>query len=67
MPRVLVTTDDSSHQVLLDETVNAGHLDTKHSAGQLIERLAWGIQDAVIAERVFKEALAPRSYREVGD
>jgi hypothetical protein len=62
MPRVLVTTDDSSRQVLSDEEVNAEHRDTDHSAGQLIERLRWGIQDAVTAERAFKDALPPRSY-----
>lgn len=67
MPRVLVTTDDSSQQVVLDEAVNPEHLDTEHSAVQLIERLAWGIQDAATAELAFRDAVAPRSYRQVTD
>lgn len=65
MPRVLVTTDDSSQQVLLDEAIKPEYLESEDSAGQLIERLAWGVQDAARAERTFRAALAPRSYRDV--
>jgi hypothetical protein len=65
MPRVLVTTDDSSRQVLIDEQISPAHLDSEHSAGQLIERLAWAIEDATRAEAAFRGAVSPRSYREV--
>ena len=50
MPRVLVTTDDSDREILLDELVNPEHLGNEHSAEQLIERLAWSIEDAAVAE-----------------
>jgi hypothetical protein len=50
MPRVLVMTDDANREVLLDELVNSEHLGNGHSAEQLIERLAWSIEDAVEAE-----------------
>jgi hypothetical protein len=46
MPRVLVMTDDAKREVLLDELVNPEHLGSGHSADQLIERLAWSIEDA---------------------
>jgi hypothetical protein len=50
MPRVLVMTDDSEREVLLDELVNPEHLGSGHSADQLIERLAWSIEDAAVVE-----------------
>jgi hypothetical protein len=50
MPRVLVMTDDANREVLLDELVNSEHLGNGHSAEQLIERLAWSIEDAAEAE-----------------
>jgi hypothetical protein len=50
MPRVLVMTDDAKREVLLDELVNPEHLGSEHSAEQLIERLAWSIEDAADAE-----------------
>jgi hypothetical protein len=50
MPRVLVMTDDSKREVLLDELVNPEHLGNGHSAEQLIQRLAWSIEDASEAE-----------------
>jgi hypothetical protein len=65
MPRVLVQTDDSNRSIVLNEQVNPEHLDTGHSAEQLIERLAWGIEDAARAERAFVDALSPRSYLNV--
>ena len=37
MPRVLVTTDDSKREILLDELVNPEHLGNGHSADQLKE------------------------------
>jgi hypothetical protein len=50
MPRVLVITDDAKREVLLDELVNAEHLESGSSAEQLVERLAWSIEDATQAE-----------------
>jgi hypothetical protein len=50
MPRVIVTTDahrpEPSASVLLDEQVASIHLGDGHAAAQLIERLAWAIDDA---------------------
>jgi hypothetical protein len=50
MPRVLVMTDDAKREILLDELVKPEHLVSGHSAEQLIERLAWSIEDAADAE-----------------
>jgi hypothetical protein len=50
MPRVLVITDDAKRQVLLDELVIPEHLGSGDSAEQLVERLAWSIEDATRAE-----------------
>ncbi len=50
MPRVLVMTDNAEREVLLDELVNPEHLGSGHSADQLIERLAWSIEDAAQVE-----------------
>jgi hypothetical protein len=50
MPRVMVMTDDEQREVLLDELVNPEHLGNGHSAEQLIERLAWSIEDAAKVE-----------------
>jgi hypothetical protein len=55
MPRVLVVTDNG--QTVVDELVNPKHLDNEHSAVQLIERLAWGLEDAVRAEARFRDAI----------
>jgi hypothetical protein len=55
MPRIIVTTDLSPHvddgPVLLDERVHAVHLSSDHAAAQLVERLAWAINDAETAEQ----------------
>jgi hypothetical protein len=55
MPRIIVTTDLSERiedgPVLLDERVHSVHLSTDHAAAQLVERLAWAINDAEQAER----------------
>ena len=50
MPRVMVMTDDKKREVMLDELVNPEHLGNGHSAEQLIERLAWSIEDAAEVE-----------------
>ena len=62
MPRLLVTTDPSTHAgtaVLLDEQVQAVHLSDDHSATQLIERLGWAIGDAEAAEHA-RSGRSPR-------
>jgi hypothetical protein len=55
MPRIIVTTDPTQlsddSPVLLEESVHSVHLSTDHAAAQLIERLAWAIGDAEVAER----------------
>jgi hypothetical protein len=55
MPRVLVVTDNG--RTVVDELVNPEQLDNEHSAVQLIERLAWGLEDAVRAEARFRDAI----------
>jgi hypothetical protein len=61
MPRIIVTTDPvgASHgtvdrddiPVLLDERVDSVHLSDDHAAEQLIERLAWAVNDAEDTQR----------------
>jgi hypothetical protein len=62
MPRIIVTTDLSQRvddgPVLLDERVHSVHLSTEHAAAQLVERLAWAINDAETAERAGHPAQA---------
>jgi hypothetical protein len=64
MPRIIVTTDPVASEltdetpVLLDEHVHSVHLSTGHAAAQLIERLAWAINDAESSERTRSERRA---------
>jgi hypothetical protein len=54
MPRIIVTTDpleQSDAPVLLDERVDSLHLSDEHAAEQLIERLAWAVNDAEATQR----------------
>lgn len=56
MPRIIVTTDPVSSPVtdapvLLDEHVHSVHLSDNHAAAQLVERLAWAINDAEDVEQ----------------
>jgi hypothetical protein len=54
MPRIIVTTDPTEQRdtpVLLEERVYSAHLDSDHSAAQLIERLGWAITDAEDTQR----------------
>jgi hypothetical protein len=56
MPRIIVTTDPVASPVrdapvLLDEHVHSVHLSDDHAAAQLVERLAWAINDAEDAEQ----------------
>ena len=61
MPRIIVTTDPIDRRdtagrkreesVLLDERVYSLHLSDDHAAEQLIERLAWAVNDAENTQR----------------
>ncbi len=61
MARIIVTADTALDTprparspgvpVLLDERVSSIHLCDEHAAEQLIERLAWAVNDAEDAER----------------
>ena len=46
MARIIVTPDDQSDVVLLDERVYPVHMNSKISSLQVIERLAWAVEDA---------------------
>ena len=46
MARVIVTPDDESDVVLLDERGYPVHLENRISSLQVIERLAWAVDDA---------------------
>jgi hypothetical protein len=54
MPRLLVTTDGPNRAILLDEHVAPDRLREGHEAEELIERLAWSIEDAACAETAFR-------------
>jgi hypothetical protein len=70
MPRVLVVTEGPDREVVMSERVSANHLATTHAREQLVERLAWGIDDAVRAEKLSGTFVRPgdtaTSYLEVG-
>jgi hypothetical protein len=54
MARIIVTTDPIEQRdppVLLDERVDSVHLCDDHAAEQLIERLAWAVNDAEDTQR----------------
>ena len=61
MARIIVTPDEQSDVVLLDEHVYPVHLDNELSSLQVAERLAWAVNDAEARER--REHLH-RSYTE---
>jgi hypothetical protein len=46
MARVIVTPDEETDVVLLDERVYPVHLENRLSSLQVIERLAWAVDDA---------------------
>jgi hypothetical protein len=52
MPRLLVMTDDTERDVILDEPVDPEQLGSGDMADRLIVRLAWSIEDAAAAEAV---------------
>jgi hypothetical protein len=49
MARIIVTPDDQTDVVLLDERVYPIHLENERSSLQVIERLAWAVEDAEAA------------------
>ncbi len=53
MPQILIVTDSPENpgEVVYRESVTAVHLASAHSGDQLVERLAWAIDDAAVAER----------------
>ncbi len=53
MPQILIVTDspENAGEVVYRESVSAVHLASAHSGDQLIERLAWAVSDATVAER----------------
>jgi hypothetical protein len=52
MPQILIVTDspENAGEVVYRERVTAVHLASGHSGGQLVERLAWAVDDAAQAE-----------------
>lgn len=50
MARIIVTPDEHSDIVLLDEHVYPVHLDNELSSLQVAERLAWAVKDAEASE-----------------
>ena len=59
MARVIVTPDDQSDVVLLDERVYPVHLENQLSSQQVIERLAWAVEDAQARDVAAREHRAP--------
>ena len=55
MPRIIVLADVPAGQEqdlrTLEERVQASDLESGHFAAQLVERLAWAVEDAEVAER----------------
>jgi hypothetical protein len=49
MARVIVTRDEETDVVLLDERVYPVHMENRLSSLQVIERLAWAVDDAEAA------------------
>jgi hypothetical protein len=64
--RIIVMADIETGEhtpILFDEQVCAIHVDDKHSALQLIERLSWAIHDAEAIERDEQRAHQPGPAR----
>jgi hypothetical protein len=64
MARILVTSDDGKATLVDERHVDLSHVETPESAGQLLERLAWGIEDA--ERRLGPNARQPRRRPRVG-
>ena len=67
MPRIIVMADRAGERapekILLDEEVRSVHLSTDHAASQLVERLAWAIEDAEVTETARARRRAPSALR----
>jgi len=55
MARIIVTPDERSDVVLLEERIYPVHLDNRVSSLQMIERLAWAVNDAEASEQLDAE------------
>ena len=53
MPQILVITESAENagDVVYRETVTPAHFVSAHAGGQLVERLAWAVDDATVSER----------------
>ena len=54
MPRITVTTEPTAENqaaMVLDEHIASNHLESDHSADQLIERIGWALSDAEETEQ----------------
>lgn len=51
----VIVRSDHDHAILMQEEVLPDHLDDDHSAVQLLERLAWAIEDAHGQRRAQRE------------
>lgn len=51
MARIIVTPDEHSDVVLLDERIYPVHPDNELSSLQVVERLAWAVHDAEATEQ----------------
>jgi hypothetical protein len=64
MARIIVTTDPTGRRdapVLFEERVSSAHLASDHSAAQLVERLAWAVNDAESPDHASSPAPFPPS------
>jgi hypothetical protein len=50
MARIIVTPDEQSDVILLDEHLYSVHLDNELSSRHVAERLAWAVRDAEVSE-----------------
>jgi hypothetical protein len=62
MARIIVTLDEQTDVVLLDEHVYPVHLDNELSSLQVAERVAWAVRDAEATEH--RDRLLRYSYPE---
>jgi len=51
MARIIVTPDEQSDVVLLEEHLYPVHLDNELSSRQVAERVAWAVRDAEASEQ----------------
>jgi hypothetical protein len=65
MAQILVLTDTPGQdpQMIHSEHLDPVHLESTHSADQLIERVTWAVRDAEQAERRAQVRVVPRARR----